>query len=145
MSKKTTEPKARPLTLVSEFKSYIQRMLRFFKGANITLGKPNPGSGYLTVLTNPKVLYAIFVFVCFVYLIATQTDDISVLVLQIWTTAAVFQLITRGINGVVHLDDMNDLLTWYQSLYEPVANPEYQAVIDEYLKKQNYYIQVIMK
>lgn len=135
------------LVLLSEYRNCTKKMLIFFNGANINLLEKNEPrrSGPVTILTNGKLLYAIFVFVCFVYLITTQSNDISVLVLQIWTTAAVFQLITRGINGVVYLDSMNDLLTWYQKVYEPTENMQYQAVIDEFLRKQNYYIKSVMK
>lgn len=141
---------AESLVLLSEYCNCTKKMLTFFKGANIHLldnNKPRR-SVPVTILTNGKLLYATFVFVCFVVLMTTQTtghQDTDVLVLQIWSAAAVFQLVTRGINGVVHLDSMNDLLVWYQKVYEPTENTECQAVIDEFLRKQNYYIKSVMK
>lgn len=120
-------------------------MARFFKGTNINLGENNPKSALRTGLTNYKLIIAISVCVSFSYLLAIQSSPVEVTVLQIWTIAATFQLITRGVNGIVHLGKMNELLEWYRSLYTPVENPVYQGVMNEHLRKQNYYIQLIMK
>ena len=68
----------------------------------------------------------------------------ELIVLQLWTTAAVFQVCTRGINSIVFQDEMNELLKWYRSLYVPVDNLEYREVILGFIKKQNYYINIIM-
>lgn len=145
MDNQLTMSKPISLDLLDELETYIEAMATFYKGANIDLGKTNPRGPLIEVLTNPKIMYGFFVFSCFTFLMITQRNGLEVLILQLWTNAAIFQLITRGVNSVYNMDTINDLLQWYRYLYQPVENPAYQPVIDEHLKKQNLYVKWIIK
>lgn len=84
-----------------------------------------------------QIVYSISQILMFVYLLLFHTNDFFVIVQQVWASIAVAQVPSRCINFVVHWSEMEELLTWYQSIYSTKLRPEYQPLLEKHLEMQN--------
>lgn len=130
---------------LKDYQSYIKNLPFYFMGGvKIAIGKTPPENKIRSILTNDKILNGFWLPSAFIFVMIKEDCDSTRIVTMIWAIVTIVQLATRGINGVIHHGDINDLLDWYLNLYKPCGNPKFQAVFDDILKKQNYYVNLIM-
>lgn len=130
---------------LEDYQKIIKNLPFYFTGGTkIAVGKTPSNNKIKAILTNDKILNGFWLTSTFLIVMIKEKCDFERVVMMIWTICAVVQLATRGINGVLHHVDINDLLDWYLNLYKPCGNPKFQAVFDDILKKQNYYVNLIM-
>lgn len=131
---------------LEDYQKIIKNLPFYFTGGTkIAVGKTPSNNKIKAILTNDKILNGFWLTSTFLIVMIKEKCDFERVVMMIWTICAVVQLATRGINGVLHHVDINDLLDWYLNLYKPCGSPKFQVVFDDILKKQNYYINLIMK
>lgn len=77
-----------------------------------------------------------------IYCICYQDSELYIKIQQFWAVVASSQVITKGINWLLHGDRIQGLLEWFESTYAEKLEDEYQELLDKRQKTQNFQIKI---
>lgn len=123
--------------IVQDYRNWIQELDRFYQKVNLGLFSQKRRNKFITCCSNAPILYSVFMLFLLSFLLTTETTDSYVAFQQLWTLLYPVQVIGRGINRIWRREDIDELINWFGSLYEPSYLEEYQSIIDEQLELQN--------
>lgn len=128
-----------------EFLVLLNEMDRYFKILQFGLFSNRKRSILLNFFSNWSIIFCIFSSIFLSCLITVQSVTFNAKVQQLFTAVCCVQAVVRGFNQLWRIRELNALLQWFKSLYDPVENPEYQRIIDHHLCNQNKWIRMILR
>lgn len=130
---------------LEEFRDWIKTLDSFYQKINLGLFSKQPTNKFQACCSNIVNLSSTLILLLFSYLLFKHTTNFDMAAQQAWALLYSIQAVARGVNRIYRYDDMDELVKWFEGLYQPIINVEYQAIIEEQLKLQNQRIKKILR
>lgn len=129
---------------LAEYDRQIHRLDIMFLLTGLRLFTKKPKNWLVAILYNPIIPGTAIVCNIFMYMIIFEFTDLLTMVQHVWAMLAMFLIIPRHFNRLVHWDDKKSLLEWYRDLYSRKYSPEYETIVSKQLEKTNYYLKLTL-
>lgn len=130
---------------LEEYRDWILTLDSFYQKIHLGLFLKQPTNKFQACCSNSIILSAFLIFLLYSYLLIMQTTDFDMAAQQIWALLYSIQTVARGVNRIYVWEDIDELVNWFETLYQPSIYVDYQALFDEQLKLQNQRVQLILR
>lgn len=130
---------------LEDYREWIGALDKYYGIITLSLFSPKPKNKFLACCSNFNILYSVFISGLFLLLKTTETTASNVAFQQLWPMLYALQTIARGINRIYLCEDMDQLIQWYECLYQRSYLEEYQNIIDKQLELQNKHIKKMFR